>query len=186
MSVTPRWFMWLALAWHSPKCQQALEEADTLRKGLGTVKALIEEGEDFVMDVSTNIMERSDFWSNLTVDLGAGKAKEFDTTYSAESAGFVTATASLAGSGRCIVYGYAAANCEGLDCPRRPEFLRATSALQYAPGGRVHNRATEDVHPYLPLGSITFPVRKDEFWIVTGCAGHDVKIEFYAVELSGL
>ena len=24
MSVTPRWFMWLAIAWHSPKCQQAL------------------------------------------------------------------------------------------------------------------------------------------------------------------
>lgn len=126
-----------------------------------------------------------------SVEIGLGEAKDLDTPYQATSAGFVTATAETGGAGRCLLYGYAAADSRSLNSPRNPRYLRAVSSLQYAPGGTVHGRPTEVVHPYVPLGSITFPVRKGEFWTVIGCdqyheefrAQQKTSVKFYALEL---
>ena len=126
-----------------------------------------------------------------SVEIGPGEAKDLDTPYQATSAGFVTATAETGGAGRCILYGYAAADSRSLNSPRNPRYLRAVSSLQYAPGGTVHGRPTENVHPYLPLSSFAFPVRKGEFWTVIGCdqyheefkAQQKTSIKFYALEL---
>lgn len=110
--------------------------------------------------------------------------------YRAKSAGFVTATADLGGAGSCILYGYATVTAVPESLISAPH-LRAASALQYAPGpgnedhgGLLGRYLHEDLHPYLPLGSIVFPVRKGELWSVTGCDDYNPNIEFYALELS--
>ena len=127
----------------------------------------------------------------MTVEIGSGKAAKLNEVYQAMSAGIVTATAALGGAGSCIIYGYAAIGRESLKSLRKPEYLRGSSALQYAPGpgdedhgGLLGRYRHEDLHPYLPLDSITFPVRKNEFWSVAGCDDYDTEIKFYALELS--
>ena len=116
--------------------------------------------------------------AEMRVELGPGKMKERDMVHQATSAGIVVATAALGGAGRCIIYGYAAADRGSLNSPRNSRYLLGSSALQYVGGGP----GAEDRNSYIPMGSITIPVRKNEFWIITGCKNYGTNIKFYALE----
>ena len=148
---------------------RAVEESQrTVREGLNDTRRLYVAVQNRVAD--------------STVEMGPGEEKDINTVYPATSAGFVTATANLKGAGRCVLLGHASAETKSLKSPRDPRYLRGVSALQYAPGGGPNH---EDINPYIPLGSIAFPVREKEFWTVTGCDHYDTRVIFYTLELSG-
>ena len=170
-----------------------------LREELRALKdAVIEESQRIVRE---GLDDTRRLLNEMRVEIKPGEAGEHYTVhqsadtagyryYQARSTGFVTATAQTGGAGRCILYGYAAVAAQPENLRSDP-YLRAVSSLQYAPGGNQHvdlqagGYRIEDIHPYLPLDSITFPVRKNELWTVTGCGDDKTKIKFYTVKLSG-
>lgn len=138
--------------------------------------------------------------NEIRIEIEPGKAGEHYTVHTSSkgtvyqqalSAGLVTVTATTGGAGACHLQGHVSTDPLNLDPPVDNRFLRGVSSLQYAPGNHgMHNMPPEEVHPYIPLGSITFPVREGEFWTVTGCnatsrwgAKQTRTIKFYALKL---
>lgn len=124
---------------------------------------------------------------NRSVEIGLGEEKIPNVEHQATAAGFVTATTTLGGVGRCNLSGYASP----LEGAQNPIYLRGVSGLQYGPGGanhRIDGYIPEDIHPYIVSGSIAFPVRENEFWTVTvtgrGCSADNTKTTFHTLKLS--
>ena len=161
-----------------------------------TLEAMIRDLQEELRKLKEGLNNTRILPNETRVEVKSGKPKKRYTLaggvniYRAKSAGFVTATANLDGAGSCILYGYATVTAVPESLASVPH-LRAVSALQYAPGpgnedhgGLLGRYRHEDLHPYIPSGSIVFPVRKGELWSVTGCDDYKPNIEFYALELS--